>query len=93
MLSEVQRQHLAFLEMLTKSNVQHTSLQHQLQMQLMMVDPAGHTELDADQPGCVDCEVEEVEESESTETLRCRKALYWDAIAAYDDEFLQVTVT
>jgi hypothetical protein len=90
-LSEVQRQHLAFLEMLTKSNVLHTSLQHQLQMQLMMVDPAGQTELDADQPGCADCDVEE-EDPQSTETtmLRCRKALYWDAPAAYDDEFLQV---
>jgi len=90
-LSEVQRQHLAFLEMLTKSNVLHTSLQHQLQMQLMMVDPAGQTELDANQPRCADCEVEEVEDPQSTETLRCRKALYWDAPAAYDDEFLQVT--
>lgn len=109
-LSDVQRQHLAFLEMLTKSNILHTSLQQQLQMQLVMVDPAaaGQTELDADQPGCTDCEGEEereegvegegVEEEEypqswMMETLRCRKGLYWDAPAAYDDEFLQVTTT
>ena len=98
-LSDVQRQHIAFLEMLTKSNVLHTSLQQQLQMQLVMVDPAGQT-------GCVDCEVEEEDDEEDDDeedeedpqsgrrrmeaSLRCRKALYWDAPAAYDDEFLQV---
>jgi len=94
----VQRQHLAFLEMLTKSNVLHTSLQQQLQKQLVMVDPAGQTQLIADQPGCADCDedLSVAEEDEQSMTmmetsLQCRKALYWDAPAAYDDEFLQVT--